>query len=345
MNAKKFFLILKHSLWILLYVALFFYTLTFSTPVSWTVFYFFTVVLLASFLSTFILWGKSQFEILKNSQPELSGRLNLKTKNVLPILVPYLTITIGVNEQLFSTIVPTLFQYKVSAFFSTIDFPRGQHKKLFLRTSGKDLLGLFTHLTTKQMPIALDVYPNVIASPLLYATVQKLDAKLELKKFSAQDAVNFRQLREHQQQDALKDIDWKTSFKKQTLMVKDYDKETNTPLNLIFLGYQSPRFEELLSLTYSLYLELGHFQSVQLYLIGEVDGRLLLQHDTNSFLTVQPTTQLNTLLSVWENQLPKNGKNIIVSPIEVVSSIEEKHVKTSFFLSEETLINLQIGGN
>lgn len=346
MAAKKFFLILKNSLWFLLYVALFFYTLTFSTPVSWAIFYFFTVVLLVSFLSTFILWGKSQFEVSKNFQHELSGRLDLKVIGFLPILIPYLKIVIGVNEKLFSTTVPSLFKYKVSTFFPTIDLPRGQHKELFLHTSGKDVLGFFTHHSKKQIPISLEVYPNVIASTILYETVQKLDATLALKKFSAQDAVNFRQLREHQQQDALKDIDWKTSFKKQTLMVKDYDRETTIPLNLVFLGYQSPQFEELLSLTYSLYLELERIQPVHLYLIGEVDGHLRLQQDTTGFLTVQPTTQLNPLLAVLENQLLKNGKNIIVSPIKVISSIEETHAASSFFLSEETWINRQhIGGN
>ncbi|MBM6615768.1 DUF58 domain-containing protein [Desemzia sp. RIT804] len=345
MNGRKLFLILKKIWWSILYGALFIYTLTFPTPVSWVVFYFFTVILLASLLSTFILWGKAQFEVSKNQQHELNSQLNLKTKGFLPILIPYLTIVISVKEKSFSTEVPSLFKHKVSASFSAIHLPRGNHKKLLLRTSGKDILGFFTHQAKKQIPVDLEIYPDVIYSTLLHGTVKKLDAKLELKRFSAQDAANFRQLREHQQQDALKDIDWKTSFKKQTLMVKDYDQETNTPLNLIFLGYQSPQFEELLSLTYSLYLELSRFQNIQLFIVGEYDEQLLLQQGGKNFLTVQPTTRLTPLLSVWDNQLPKNGKKIIVAPDRVVSSIEDSQVKTSFFLSEDTLTNLHIGGN
>ena len=345
MNTKTLFLILKKGLWILLYGALFFYTLTFSTPVSWAVFYFFTVLLVGSFLSTFILWGKAQFDVSKNQQHELNARLDLKTKGFLPILVPYLTVVVGINEKSFSTEVPSLLKRKVSALFSTIRLPRGKHTELYLRTSGKDVFGIFTHQAKKKIPVDLEIYPNVISPTLLYGTVKKLDAMLELKQFSAQDTANFRQLREHQQQDALKDIDWKSSFKKQTLMVKDYDKETTTPLKLIFLGYQSPQFEELLSLTYSLYLELSRFQTVQLFIVGEFDKQLLLQQGIKNILTVQPTSQLGSLLSTWENQLPKNGKKVIVTSIEVVSSIEDPNKKASFFLSEETLIRLHIGGN
>lgn len=345
MNGSKFFLILKKIWWSILYGALFVYTLTFSTPVSWVVFYFFTVILLASLLSTFILWGKAQFEVSKNQQQELTSRLNLKTKGFLPILIPYLTIVVSVKGTSFSTEVPSLFKHQVAASFSAIHLPRGNHKKLLLRTFGKDVLGFFTHHAKKQIPIDLEIYPDVIPSTFLYGTVKKLEAKLELKRFSAPDAANFRQLREHQQQDALKDIDWKTSFKKQKLMVKDYDEETNTPLTLIFLGYQLPQFEELLSLTYSLYLELSRFQNVQLFIVGEYDGQLLLQQGSKNCLTIQPTTRLDSLLSVWDNQISQNGKKIIVAPEKVVSSIENPHANTSFFLSEDTLTNLHIGGN
>lgn len=345
MNHSSFFLVLKKVLWSLLYIALFLYTLTFPTPVSWAIFYFFTFILLGSFLSTLILWEKADFDASENPQHELNSQLKLRTKGFLPFLIPYLTIAVGVKETTLTTVVPSLFKYQVTASFSDIRFPRGNHKKLWAHTSGKDLLGFFTHREKKQIPVELEIYPPVISSALLYGTIKKLDAKLDLKSFSAQDAANFRQLREHQQQDALKDIDWKTSFKKQTLMVKDYDKEINPPLKLFFLGYQSAQFEELISLTYSLYLELNRFQTVQLFIVGEFDEDLLLQKGVKKFLSVQPTLQLEAILSIWDDQIPKNDKKVIVAPAEVVSFIEKTHLKTSFFLSEETLTTLDLGGN
>lgn len=345
MNRLNLISVLKNVLWSLLYGTLFFYTLTFSTPVSWMVFYFFTVVLLGAFLSTFIFWIKSQYQVSLNQNHELNSSLNVKIKSFLPILIPYLTIVINVNETTVTTVLPSLFRLRLTPSFSTAYLPRGKHKKISLHTYGKDLLGFFTHHAKKQVPVDLEIYPHVLSSTLLSGVVRKLETEIALKPFSPQDAMTFRQLREHQQQDALKDIDWKTSFKKQTLMVKDYDKEINGSLNLVFFGYLSPQFEELLSLTYSLYLELSHYQSVQLFIVGEFDEQLLLQQNAESFLTVQPTTQSESLLSVWNDHMPKKGKKIIIAPNEMASSIKEIHEKTSFFLSETTAMNLSEGGD
>lgn len=345
MIRKRSRLIAKSLFLMLLYLMLFLYTITFSTPVSWLILYFFTVLLLVSFLSTLIFWGKATFDLVESREHQLNGKLQLQTASLLPILLPNLKLSIIVLKGHFSTTVPTLFKNKFTVTYENLLLPRGHHKTLIVESYGNDLFHLFAHFNKKRISADFKVYPKQLSSDLLYPTLKHIDSKLTLKPFMGQSDVTFRQLREHQLQDSLKDIDWKSSFKKQELMVKEYDKEIDTTLNLYFLGAPSPQFEELLSLTYSLYLELSRLQKVQLFLIGQFDQTLLLRQDADAFLTIQPTTQMEHMKNLWVTHSVTRSKKIVAAPIEIVYALKEIETRSTYFISEETLAKLHIGGN
>lgn len=344
MKGKKNFFIMKILLLSLLYLAIFLYTITFSTPVSWLVLYFFTTVFLFSFLTTRIFWNTGTFELTETFQRQTNGHLCMKTKGHLPLLVPYLSFTIVVAEKTFSAIVPSLFKTTLTVTYPESRLPRGHHKSLFVRSYGKDLFGFFTHQATVQASTNLKIYPQLLPSKLLSPILDQIHRRLRLKTSLGQNDVSFRQLREHQIQDPLKDIDWKSSFRKQELMVKEYDKETDASLNLYFLGIESPQFEELLDLAYSLYVELAPFQKVQLYLMGEFDHQLMVKQNKEAFLTIHPTARLEPVEHLWEQHTITNSQKIVVAPIEIVSSIKNSGPHPVYFLNEETLATLHIGG-
>lgn len=329
---------------LLLYLMLFLYTITFSTPVSWLIFYFFTAVLLVSFFSTIVLWRKAAFDLVESREHNTYGVLQLQTVGFLPILLPQMTFSIKVLGENTSTTLPTLFRHQLTASFENVNLLRGHHKSVLVESSGKDLFHLFTHFKQKPLLTDIRVYPQRVPFDVLYPTLKQINATLALESLIGQHAVAFRQLREHQQQDALKDIDWKSSFKKRELMVKEYDKEMDTALNMYFLGLQSAQFEELLSFAYSLYLELSHLQKVQLFLIGEFDQAVLTRHDVEAVLTIQPATQIRAVTNLFEKYSTAHGKNIVVAPTEIVHAIKASATRSAYVISEEELAKLHIGG-
>lgn len=345
MKVKKKYNLMKSIFYCLFYLAVLLYTLTFSTPVSWLILYFFTALLLLTWLSTWVFWKHIEFQVSRTQQKQLNGHLLLKTKGYIPVLMPELQLSVTVLGETFSTVLPSLFKTTLTADYKEIHLPRGHHKSLLVRSYGKDLFGFFMHQRNKTVATDLTIFPKIFPSALLYPILKQIDSNLKLQSFLGQSDATFRQLREHQMQDPLKDIDWKSSFKRQELMVKEYDKETDTSLMLYFLGISSPQFEELLSLTYNLYKELARFQKVHLYLIGEFDETLQTKQVANGFLTIQPTTQIEQVKEIWEQQTTVRSQKIVAAPIEIVSALREIEARSTYFLSEETLTKLHIGGD
>lgn len=329
---------------LLLYLLIFLYTITFSTPVSWLILYFFTAVLLVSFLSTIVFWRKAVFDLIENREHHSYGILQLQTVGFLPILLPQMTLSLKVLGEHTSVTLPTMFKHQLTVSFENLSLPRGHHTSLLFETSGNDLFHLFTHFKRKQLLTDVRVYPQRIPFDELYPMLKHINSTLSSKPFIGQSDAAFRQLREHQQQDALKDVDWKSSFKKQELMVKEYDREMDVTLSIYFLGLQSSQFEELLSVAYSLYLELARFQKVQLLLMGDFDQNVVVRHDGEAFLTIQPATNIESLTNLFEKHSTARSKKIVVAPIEIVHDIKKPDTRSAYFISEEILAKLHIGG-
>ncbi|MGE7366285.1 DUF58 domain-containing protein [Desemzia incerta] len=341
---KTTFFILKKMLFILSYVVILLYTFIFPTPVSWVVFYFFTLLFIFLWVTTLITWKDVQFEFSADKKHLSTGFLKLKTRFYFPILVSNLDVTIGNDKQSFSTRIPSLFKYRLVVPFEQLSFKRGKYDTLLLRTYGKDYLGVFTHRSKQRIPVDLSIYPKHLPFDTLYPLLQQLNTRLDLKLLSGHQSAQFRQLREHQAKDSLKDIDWKTSFKKQSLMVKEYDKESDTAVTIVFLGYQTEYFEELLRLAYNLYLEISHSQAVKLRLIGNFEDVISLKETKDCFLTIQPALDSTEMDSILENEGVLPAKTILISPKNHTSLVKENPSAAFYSITEDTLNDFQIGG-
>lgn len=338
MNKEKIHSVFKPIALLLLYSFFFFYALTFPAAVSWFVFYFFTLLFLCSYLSTFFFLHLPQIQRVNERQDKVDLMIYLKTKNFLPILIPTLRAQITVQASTSAVEVPAFFKLYLQLPFSGMDFPRGRHISLKLQLKGKDFFGLFSHSSMREIPVSLDVYPKLSAKILRHSIIERLTSHLLAAQQSGSDVLELRQVREHREQDALKDIDWKTSLRRQQLMVKEYDKEFLLPLRLYFFGSESRQFEELLSLTYSLYQDLSKDQNVHLFLIGDFNNQTQMGQDSADFLSIKPSHDEVALKTIWENNRLQSGRKVIVAPESCVQNIQADQKETLFLLTEADLI-------
>lgn len=341
---KTIFFILKKLLFISSYIVILLYTFVFPTPISWLVFYFFTLILIFLWVTTLIPWKDIQFELLADNNHLLKGFLKMKTRFYLPILMSNLEVSIGNERQSFSTSISSLFKRRLVIPFEQLSFIRGKYNTLLIRASGKDHLGAFTHRSKQLIPVDFTIYPKPLPFDNLYPLLHQLNAHLNLSLLSGHQSAQFRQLREHQSKDTLKDIDWKASFKKQNLMVKEYDKESDIAVTIIFLGYQTDQFEDLLSLAYSLYLELTHYQAVQLKLIGSYGQEVLMKQTKDAFLSIQPAADQKDIDSIWKKESTLPAKTILISSKNQTPLVKESHQTPFYFINEDTLTDFKIGG-
>lgn len=341
---KTVFFTLKKILFIFSYVVILLYTFIFPTPISWVVFYFFTFLLIFLWTTTLISWKDVQFELLTDKAHQPKNFLKLKTRFYLPILMTNLKVSVGNDRQSFTTDIPCLFKYDLVVPFEEMSFIRGKYDTLLLRTSGKDYLGVFAHQSKQMISVDFSVYPHHLSFDSLYPLLQQLNTRLDMTLLSGHHSAQFRQLREHQAKDSLKDIDWKASFKKQALMVKEYDKESDVAVTIIFLGYQTQYFEALLSLAYSLYVEVSYSQAVTLKLIGKFEETISVKESKDSFLTIQPALDSDEIDSIWEKEAVLPVKVILISSKDHTPLVKENHPTAFYSITEDTLNEFQIGG-
>ncbi|MGP6138959.1 DUF58 domain-containing protein [Jeotgalibaca sp. A127] len=264
---------------------LFIYTMAFPGTTSWFILLFFSLVVVVLWLSTLIVWQRVEADV---------NRLRLVA--VWPLFLPDLKIRVENMETQMSALLSRRFDLAMK-------LPRGHYDTLTVETAGDDYFGFFRHRVLKRVPVNLDVYPDIVP-------IHKLSHHPEIRRYLKLSAPEIRQIRDYLPQDPLKHVDWKASFRREKLMVKEFEKEVEPRLHLVFIGFQTPRFEQLLALSYSAKKEWEEQLVVRVDLIGG-----------DSFLTIQPSWDKAALLAQWQQLDLKHGKAIVFVPEALVDEL------------------------
>lgn len=291
-------MIIKGILILLGFFSLFIYTMAFPGTLSWFILIFYCLVTAAVWLSTVVIWR------------QVTVTLNrIRFVSAWPLLFPSLTIRVENME----TQMPAFLRWR---FDLAMKLPRGHYESLTVETTGTDFFGFFRQRSLRQIAVDLDVYPEIVP---LY----KLSHHPEIRRYLKLSAPEIRQIRDYRFQDSMKHVDWKASFRRDKLMVKEYEKEIEPRLHLIFIGYQSPRFEQLLSVAYSAMVEWQSQLEVRMDLIGG-----------DSFLTIAPEWNKTAALAEWQRVDLKYGKAIVFAPEDLVEELRTSRHEPFLIVTE-----------
>lgn len=239
---------------LLFYVVVFFYTVSFNKEAGWVLFFFLTFLLLIDLLSFLPSTKKIQSEALEQSRMVLNkqNKLELTFFRYRPSLIPIPLVFIYLTSA--KELYASLSLYTGNK--RTIEIPyipnqRGIFETLPLTMKRFDLLSFFSKTSCHQ-----------VKGPFIVLPEYKQELAFELKKQLSLNSASFynrlgqkttmiRTFRTYQPGDALKVIDWKQSSKKGELIVKEYENETENTLSFIFYGVAHEQFEAILAIYYS----------------------------------------------------------------------------------------------
>ena len=192
------------------FVGLFLYTMAFPTSLSWFVLLFYSLVAVLVWLSTRVIWRHITVT---------SSRVRLLA--LWPLFIPSLTVRVE-NKV---TVMPAFLRWR---FDLETQLPRGHYDTVRIETLGPDFFGFFHHHSRRKITVDLDIYPEIVP---LY----KLSYHPEIRRYLKVNAPEIRQIRDYMFQDPMKNVDWKASFRREKLMVKEYEKRLN-PVCISFLS-------------------------------------------------------------------------------------------------------------
>lgn len=334
---KKFYPNLPLIGFLILYGLVTLYTLTFPTTLSWFVFYTFTLFLALSYLSTrlYLLIEDVQWEKSESNQTEI--QVTLRTLGRIPFFLPAVTCLLKKERNLAVIQRSAFFTRHLHLTFHTNQLPRGRHMSLELTLKGKGLFGMFRYQATKEIPVSIDIYPELLPKSSRANLLKQMSSILTHFDRSPIHEFQVREIRPFQDRDSLSDMDWKSSIKRNQWMIKEYDPEDTTPIGIYFLGASSPHFEELLSMTYSLYKDLILHQHALLFLCGTFEEHAKVKHTEEDFLFIQPVEETQKLKQLWQKISSHTGDKVIITPKDYPFSEVSTKKGQSILITDDVL--------
>lgn len=324
----------SRAILLLFLLVLFLYTMAFPASTSWFILLFFLIVFLGLYLTTRFHWGASRATLMEAPDGSKDVHLHLQTRGWLPILLPEVTLRLALKTGYAEVEVPLYFRNSITPVFRNIQLPRGRHEQLNLETYGRDYFGFFSHYSRHSIPARIDIYPEMLTEQERHRYLRKVTATPQFRAFLHSSSAQFRQLREHGPRDELKHVDWKTSAKKQKLMVKEYEREALPSLTVSFWGLADTQFEKLLQVTYNLIRDVDSSLQLQILLVGLYGNETEVHTDELSFLTIQPSQALEDLLQQWQALKVANGYHIAIMPRAFQERLKESRPEPTLFLTE-----------
>ena len=321
---------------------LFIYTMTFPSNTSWFIFIFFTLFFMVLFISTLFFWGTSKITLFTHSNGKKDLRLIAQTKWRMPILFPSLVFTLvtkDINSEMECSIY---FQNKINLLFKDIRIPRGNYSEMILYTTGKDYFGIFTHISKKKILTVIDVFPAILSKKEQTYFLQIIYRHPSFYQHVNKQATEFHQIREYQRQDAIKYIDWKTSARRNKMMVKEYESEVFPTLSIVFIGGDSPYFEKLLSLAYSLYLDLEKSIPVRLLLIGNYEGKISAKESLSAFLAIGKESDSHALIELFGTHNIVSTPAIVITSEKIRDSLQDQLHRRLISFSESDFLHSEV---
>lgn len=321
---------------------LFLYTMAFPGNTSWFILLFFSLLLLVAFLTTLLSFGKAEVNLRNQLDYKKEFILQTRTRFYLPILIPEITARVTLKDMQLEEKLFPLFRNQLTIHLHNLQLPRGRYSLVRLETWGRDYFGFFTHYSSKKIPVAFDIYPEPFAPKDRHTYVNKILGNPYLKRYIKSNAAEFRQIREYIPQDAMKHVDWKSSSRKNKLMVKEYEKEIQPTITLLFMGGTSPSFEVLLRLTYSLFVGLRDQFQVRFVLIGSFEGTFGQQDVLEAFLTIEPTRDEEKLLHAWQHTKVAGGFTIGIAESSLIERMKQARTEPIISFSELDIIQREV---
>lgn len=331
-----------HSLsFIILYFLMGLYTLTFPATVTWFIISVFTLVLLTAFLSARLRVRFKNVYWKINDVGDVNILFQLIHRYPLLFLFSSLTLTLS-DSSVSKTIHCSAFlKHAIQVRFASVPLTRGRYDHLMLEIKGYGLFGIFKHHSIHKLPVELSVYPKTLTTSNLNELLEEQSIQSIKSNPVSQHEFQVKEIRQYQSRDSLSAIDWKSSLKREQWMIKEYDVEELKPFVLCFVGAPSLHFEQLLSLTYTLYQKLSASYTVTLYLIGQFDESPQIHQTSQDFLTIQPSNdqvQLNHLI----NTLEIDSKSIlIIKPSEIPIPDQWAHAASISILTEDHFYSMK----
>lgn len=335
--------VLRITWYLFLYALVILYTLTFSTTVAWFLFYAFSLLLLLAFLSSLHTPVISSVDWEKVNNKQIVVSLTIQSKRGWPLLLSSLDLNLFKDSQKRSLHRSTFLARKVNVTFAPIELTRGYHDSLTLKVHATGLFGIFSRFLTYTIPVAVSIYPELLQKSQRAELVRKLSQTLVPVLFSPIHEFYVKEIRSYQDRDTISSIDWKSSLRRGTWLVKDYDTLEESPFDLFFYGASPSDFEFLLSVTYSLYKELNQTFKVTLHLIGDFNHHTDIHYTQKHFLTIQPTSNTDSASHILRHLL-SGGKNhlvIMASDAHVPSGLSNN---PSIIMLDEHALHFLKGG-
>lgn len=293
-----------HSLsFIILYLLMSLYTLTFPDTLTWFIMYAFTLVLLTAFLSARLRVRFKKIYWRTNGVGDVDILFHLIHRYPLLFLFSSLKLTLSDSSTSKTIHCSAFFKHAIQVHFDSVPLTRGRYDHLMLEIEGYGLFGIFKHHSMHKLPVELSIYPKTLTNSNLTELLDEKSIQSIKSNPVSQHEFQVKEIRQYQTRDSLSAIDWKSSLKREQWMIKEYDVEELKPFILCFVGSPSVQFEQLLSLTYTLYQKLSASYTVTLYLIGQFDESTQIHQAAQDFLTIQPSNdsvQLKYLVNTIE---------------------------------------------
>ncbi|GAA0360605.1 hypothetical protein GCM10008932_11510 [Alkalibacterium iburiense] len=310
---KDFILRRQVVLYLVFYFLIILYLLTFPTTVSWFLFYAFTLLLIISYASSSHRLVVRDVSWHVNEANGIIFKVKLSSKRALPLFLSSLKLTLYKEDRRTQHHQTAFFNKYVTVTFQPILLKRGRHESLSLDIEGMSLFGLWVKRATHSIPVDIDIYPLVMRKSSRANLMKEIHPLLSHAHHSVLHDFYVKELRAFQNRDSLSDIDWKTSMRRNQWMVKEYEREEEAPIDLIFYGQASEQFEALLSLTYSLFMEWHAVIKDNVFIIGRFKYGIETRQGKQAFLTVQPAQDSKELHRCLNESLKPGRKPIIVT--------------------------------
>lgn len=329
--------------YLLLYALVTLYTLTFSTTVAWFIFYAFTLLLLVSFISirhTFLIHHINWY---KSDENHVDLSLTLTSKRKLPLSLSSVQLSLVKKNESTTLYTSSFFSRSIPVNFESLLLPRGLHEQLSVEMEAVSLFGIWKRRLTFDIPVDISVYPKVLTKSARAKLMKTINPNLTNSIYSSLHEFYVKEIRGYENRDAFSAIDWKTSMRRGQWMVKDYEHEEEAPVNIYFYGASPSEFEFLLSVTYSLTIELNQMIKSKLFLIGQFEDGPALKHGEHYLLTIQPSTNEQEMAQILRQSLSADRKHILIKASDCKLPTGLTPSKTDMTLDEHDLRFLKGG--
>lgn len=237
------------------YLAVSFYTMAFNNTAGWSLFFFLTFLFIIDLISCIPSIKNVSCEPLNekrlcvNQKSEVIVTMSCHPKMWMPI--PMLTVIFLEQASKEVAFFPLYRGKNERISFQYIPSHRGIFTNFTLIIKGTDFLNFISKETTCPVSGPFIVLPNPKKETALRLYEQLKLLSPIFQAILGQPTPIVRNLRNYQVGDSSKTIDWKQSSKRNELLVREYEHETEQKIRLVFYGVSHEKFEELLAIYYS----------------------------------------------------------------------------------------------